>query len=138
MLSASLPCGACYLLNNVSIAFANPFRKSPMTNKIVVLSTCASPEEADRLARSLVEQRLAACVNVIPGINSHYWWQGRIETAQECLLLVKSSRERFDQLRSVLEQAHSYEIPEVIALPVVDGSLNYLNWIDLNLAAEQL
>jgi periplasmic divalent cation tolerance protein len=108
-----------------------------MTNKIVVLSTCASPEEADRLARSLVEQRLAACVNVIPGISSHYWWQGRLETAQECLLLVKSSRERFDQLRSVLEQAHSYEIPEVIALPVVDGSLNYLNWIDLNLAAGQ-
>jgi periplasmic divalent cation tolerance protein len=108
-----------------------------MTNKIVVLSTCASPEEADRLARSLVEQRLAACVNVLPGISSHYWWQGRLETAQECLLLVKSSRERFDQLRSVLEQAHSYEIPEVIALPVVDGSLNYLNWIDLNLAAGQ-
>lgn len=108
-----------------------------MTNKIVVLSTCASPEEADRLARSLVEQRLAACVNVIPGISSHYWWQGRLETAQECLLLVKSSRERFDQLRSVLEQAHSYEIPEVIALPVVDGSLNYLNWIDLNLTAGQ-
>ena len=108
-----------------------------MTNKIVVLSTCGSPEEADRLARSLVEQRLAACVNVIPGISSHYWWQGRLETAQECLLLVKSSRERFDQLRSVLEQAHSYEIPEVIALPVVDGSLNYLNWIDLNLAAGQ-
>ena len=109
----------------------------PMTNKIVVLSTCASAEEAERLARLLVEQRLAACVNVIPGIRSHYWWQGKIETAQECLLLVKSSRERFDQLRSVLEQAHSYEVPEVIALPVVEGSLNYLNWIDLNLAAGQ-
>jgi periplasmic divalent cation tolerance protein len=108
-----------------------------MTNKIVVLSTCGSPEEADRLARSLVEQRLAACVNVIPGINSHYWWQGRLETAQECLLLIKSSRENFDQLRSAVEQVHSYEIPEVIALPVVDGALNYLNWIDGNLAAGQ-
>jgi periplasmic divalent cation tolerance protein len=108
-----------------------------MTNKIVVLSTCASPEEAGRLAQSLVEQRLAACVNVIPGISSHYWWQGKLETAQECLLLVKSSRERFEQLRTAIEQAHSYEIPEVIALPVVDGALNYLNWIDLNLAAGQ-
>ena len=125
------------MLNNVSIAFANPFRNSDMTNKIVVLSTCGSPEEADRLARSLVEQRLAACVSVIPGINSHFWWQGRLETAQECLLLIKSSRESFDQLRSAVEQAHSYEIPEVIALPVVDGALNYLNWIDVNLAAGQ-
>ena len=106
-----------------------------MTNKIVVLSTCGSPEEADRLARSLVEQHLAACVNVIPGINSHYWWQGRLEIAQECLLLIKSSRESFDQLRNAVEQAHSYDIPEVIALPVVDGALNYLNWIDVNLAA---
>jgi periplasmic divalent cation tolerance protein len=108
-----------------------------MTNKIVVLSTCASPEEADRLARTLLEQRLAACVNVVPGISSHYWWQGRLETAQECLLLIKSSRESFDQLRSAVEQAHSYEIPEVIALPIVDGALNYLNWIDVNLAAGQ-
>jgi periplasmic divalent cation tolerance protein len=108
-----------------------------MTNKIVVLSTCASPEEAEKLARSLVEQRLAACVNVIPGIKSHYWWQGRFETAAECMLLIKSSREKFEPLRSALEQAHSYEIPEVIALPVVDGALNYLNWIDLNLAAGQ-
>lgn len=125
------------MLNNVSIAFANSFRNSAMTNKIVVLSTCASPEEADRLARSLVEQRLAACVNVVPGISSHYWWKGRIETAQEWLLLIKSSRESFDQLRSAVEQAHSYEIPEVIALPVVDGAQNYLNWIDVNLAAGQ-
>jgi len=108
-----------------------------MTNKIVVLSTCASPEEAETLARSLVEQRLAACVNVIPGIRSHYWWQGRLDTAAECLLLIKSSREKFEQLRGALELAHSYEIPEVIALPVVDGSLNYLNWIDLTLAAGQ-
>jgi periplasmic divalent cation tolerance protein len=108
-----------------------------MTNKIVVLSTCASPQEAERLARSLVEQRLAACVNVLPGVASHYWWQGRIETAEECLLLIKSSRESFDQLRSAIEQVHSYEIPEVIALPVVDGAANYLNWIDLNLAAGQ-
>ena len=106
-----------------------------MTNKIVVLSTCASPEEAEGLARSLVEQRLAACVNVVPGIRSHYWWQGSLETAEECLLLIKSSRERFEQLRGALEQAHSYEIPEVIALPVIDGAPNYLNWIDLNLAA---
>jgi periplasmic divalent cation tolerance protein len=108
-----------------------------MTNKIVVLSTCASPQEAERLARSLVEQRLAACVIVLPGVASHYWWQGRIETAEECLLLIKSSRESFDQLRSAIEQVHSYEIPEVIALPVVDGAANYLNWIDLNLAAGQ-
>ena len=107
------------------------------TNKIVTFRNVLRGVGAERLARSLVEQRLAACVNVLPGVTSHYWWQGRIETAEEYLLLIKSSRESFDQLRSVLEHAHSYEIPEVIALPVVDGAVNYLNWIDLNLAAGQ-
>ena len=80
-----------------------------MTDKIVVLSTCASQEEAEKLARILVE------------------------TAGEYLLLIKSSRGRFEALRAALEKAHSYEVPEVIALPVVDGAPNYLNWIDANL-----
>ena len=104
-----------------------------MTDKIVVLSTCASAEEAERLARALLEQRLAACVNVIPGLKSYYHWQGRLETAGEFLMVIKSSRARFDQLRAVLEKAHSYDVPEVIALPIVDGAANYLNWIDTNL-----
>jgi periplasmic divalent cation tolerance protein len=104
-----------------------------MTGKIVVLSTCASLEEAEKLARALVEQRLAACVNIIPGMTSVYRWQGNLETAAECLLLIKSSSHRFEELRAALEKEHSYELPEIIALPVLDGAANYLNWIDQNL-----
>jgi periplasmic divalent cation tolerance protein len=104
-----------------------------MTDKIVVLSTCGSREEAEKLAQALVEQRLAACVNVIPGVTSFYRWQGKLESSAEWLMLIKSSRERFEQLRLALEKAHSYDLPEVIALPIVDGAPNYLNWIGLNL-----
>ena len=108
-----------------------------MTDKIVVLSTCASEEEAEKLAREVVEQRLAACVNVIPRIQSFYRWQGNLESAGECLLIIKSSRDRFDLLRSALEKAHSYEVPEIIALPVVEGAANYLNWLQANLAGDE-
>lgn len=103
-----------------------------MTDKIVVLSTCATEEEAETLARLLVEQRLAACVNVIPRVRSYYRWQGAIESADECLLVIKSSRERFRPLSAALEKAHSYEVPEVLALPVVEGAANYLNWLQAN------
>jgi periplasmic divalent cation tolerance protein len=104
-----------------------------MTDKIVVLSTCASQQEAEKLARSLVEQRLAACVNVIPGITSFYRWQENLETAAEWLLVIKSSRQRFEELRAAMEKEHLYETPEIIALPIMDGAAKYLTWIDQNL-----
>jgi periplasmic divalent cation tolerance protein len=104
-----------------------------MTDKIVVLCTCASEEEARKLAITLVEQRVAACVNVVSGIQSYYRWQGSVEQTGEFLLVIKSSRARFPELRAALETTHSYEVPEVIALPVVDGAPNYLNWIESNL-----
>ncbi|MBV9507002.1 MAG: divalent-cation tolerance protein CutA [Acidobacteriia bacterium] len=106
-----------------------------MTNKIVVLSTCATQTEAESLARLLVERRLAACVNIISQVKSYYHWQGRLDSAEEFLLIIKSARERFDELRAALERAHSYEVPEVIALPIVDGAPNYLNWIAATLEA---
>ena len=105
-----------------------------MTNKIVVFSTCGSREEAEKLARRLLEARLAACVNVIMQIQSFYWWQGKIEDSQEWLLIIKTARDLFDKVRAVLETAHSYELPEVLALPIVDGSPNYLAWLDRELA----
>jgi periplasmic divalent cation tolerance protein len=106
-----------------------------MTNKILVFSTCGSQEEADKLARRLLEARLAACVNVIMQIKSFYWWKGKIEEAGEWLLIIKTSREVFEEVRSVLESAHSYELPEVLALPIVAGSPNYLAWLDRELTA---
>ena len=107
-----------------------------MTDKIVVLTTCASDEEAARIARSLVEKKLAACVNVLPAVRSFYRWKGAIEDEQESLLVIKSSRALFDQLRVEIEKLHSYQVPEVIAVPIVDGSEGYLEWLDRELAAK--
>jgi periplasmic divalent cation tolerance protein len=101
-----------------------------MSDKIVVLTTCASGEEAEKIARALVERRLAACVNVLPQARSFYRWKGALEDAAEWLLLIKSKRERFDQLRAALAALHSYEVPEIIALGVVDGSPAYLDWLE--------
>jgi periplasmic divalent cation tolerance protein len=101
-----------------------------MTDKIVVLSACDSEESAAALARTLVEQRLAACVNIVPGARSIYRWQGKIEDTTEWLLIIKSRRDLFAQLREAIAKTHSYEVPEVLALPVVDGSEAYLAWLD--------
>ena len=107
-----------------------------MTDKIVVLTTCANEEEAGKLARLLVDRRLAGCVSVVPRLRSFYRWKGAVESAEECLLLVKSSRALFDSLRAAIEQMHSYEVPEVLALHVVEGAANYLNWLQSNLRSE--
>jgi periplasmic divalent cation tolerance protein len=109
-----------------------------MTDKIVVLSTCESEEHAQKLARQLVEQRLAACVTILPGARSVYHWKGNIEEAAECLLLIKSRRDLFDSLRAALLKVHSYEVPEVIALPIVDGSEAYLAWLDRELSISSI
>ena len=86
------------------------------------------------MARALVEKRLAACVNVIPGIRSVYRWKDAIEDEEEVLLLIKSSRALMAELREEIERLHSYEVPEVIALSIVDGSERYLSWITQELA----
>ena len=106
-----------------------------MTDKIVVLSTCATEEEADRLARVLVQARVAACVTMVPGARSVYRWQGAIESSAECLLIIKSSRQLFEPLRMALEDAHTYDVPEVLALPVMEGAAAYMNWLEAELGA---
>ena len=104
-----------------------------MSDKIVVLSTCGSPREAQRLAHALVEKRLAACVNIVSGVRSVYRWKDAIEDEEEVLLVIKTSRPLFEELRNEILRLHSYEVPEVIALEVVDGSEGYLAWLDLEL-----
>lgn len=101
-----------------------------MTDKIVVFSTCASEEEAGKLAQTLVEARVAACVTIVPSARSVYRWQGAIESATECLLIIKSSRPLFDRLQAAVEAAHTYEVPEVLAVPVLAGARNYMNWME--------
>jgi periplasmic divalent cation tolerance protein len=105
-----------------------------MTDKIVVLTTCDSEEQAGRIARHLVEQRVAACVNIIPAMRSVYRWKEKVEDAAELLLVIKSRRDLFARLRAEIEKNHSYEVPEVIAMPVVDGSEAYLGWLDRELS----
>lgn len=105
-----------------------------MTDKIVVLTTCASVEEAEKIARALVSKKMAACVNVLPSVRSIYRWKGEVEDAQETQLVIKSSRGLFDQVRAEIEKLHSYELAEVIALPIVDGSDGYLEWLGRELA----
>ena len=101
-----------------------------MTNKILVFTTCGSPEEAAQIARSLVESRLAACVSVTPGIQSVYRWRGAIEESEEWSLTIKSRRDLFAALSAELRRMHSYETPEILAMPVVDGATEYLQWMD--------
>jgi len=105
-----------------------------MTDKIVVFSTCATEEDASKLAQALVEARVAACVTLVPGARSVYRWQGAVESATECLLIIKSDRPRFERLRASLEHLHNYEVPEVLAISVVDGAPNYLDWLRDQLA----
>jgi len=106
-----------------------------MTDKIVVLSTCDSEEHARKLARHIVEHGLAAFVNILPGAHSVYRWKGQVEEADEWLLVIKTRRDLFNGLREALVRTHTYEVPEVIALPVVDGSEAYLAWLDRELSS---
>jgi periplasmic divalent cation tolerance protein len=101
-----------------------------MTDKIVVLSTCESAQEAEKLARQLVERRLAACVNIVPGVRSIHRWQGKVEDEAEWLLVIKSKRELFEALALELQKIHTYQVPEVVALQIVEGSEAYLDWLD--------
>ena len=104
-----------------------------MTDKIVVFSTCDSEEQAGRIARELVEQKLAACVNILPGARSVYRWKGQMQDSAEWLLIIKSRRDLMDRLRSAIGKIHTYEVPELLAVPVVDGSESYLAWLDREL-----
>lgn len=104
-----------------------------MTDKVVVFSTCDSEEQAGRIARALVEQRLAACVNILPGARSIYHWKGQVEDATEWMLIIKSRRDLMDDLRTAIGKIHSYEVPELLAVPVVDSSESYLAWLDREL-----
>jgi len=101
-----------------------------MTNKIVMLVTCGSAKEARRIARALVEQKLAACVNILEvPVRSIYRWKRKVESAKELLLIIKSSRKRFRALQAAIKRMHSYDVPEIIALPIERGSRDYLAWL---------
>ena len=99
----------------------------------IVLTTAATPEEATRLARTLVEERLAACATLIPAVQSIYHWQGQIESATETLLLLKTGPDQIEALQARLHQLHSYQTPEFLVLPVEAASQPYLDWLQASL-----
>jgi periplasmic divalent cation tolerance protein len=101
-----------------------------MTGKIVVLVTCGSANEARKIARAVVEQRIAACANIVTTpVQSIYRWKGRVESAKEFLLIIKTTQARFAKLEAAIKRLHSYDVPEIIALPIACGAANYLTWI---------
>ncbi len=106
-----------------------------MTDKRIVLTAAASEEEAGKIARHLVQSRLAACVNIVPQIASIYRWQGKVEEAREWLLIVKTTAAAFGQVREAIAELHSYELPECISLTIEDGSPAYLQWIAESVSA---
>ena len=101
-----------------------------MTDKILVLTTAGSNDEARRIASALVERRQAACVNIIKGVESIYRWQGKTEEAQEWMLLIKTTAAAFDSVCKTVRELHSYELPECICLEITAGSPDYLKWIE--------
>jgi periplasmic divalent cation tolerance protein len=100
-----------------------------MTDSIVILVTAGSETEAEKIARALVEEQLAACVNILSPIRSIYRWQGQVADDREWLLLIKTRAERFAAVESRVKALHSYQVPEVIALPIVAGMEGYLRWL---------
>ena len=101
-----------------------------MTDTIQVITTTETKADAQAIARALVEKRLAACVQIIGPITSTYWWQGEIETAEEWLCLIKSRRDLYEALEEAIQEVHPYEVPEILAVPVVAGGRDYLEWLD--------
>jgi periplasmic divalent cation tolerance protein len=101
-----------------------------MTDKIVVLVTCGSAKEARKIARAVVEKRLAACANILTSpVQSIYRWKGSVESAKEFLLIIKTTKARFLKLKAEVKRLHTYDVPEIIALPIASGTGDYMHWI---------
>jgi periplasmic divalent cation tolerance protein len=96
---------------------------------LVILNTCPDKESATKVANSLIERQLAACVNILPGLTSVYPWKGQIETGEEVLLIIKSTRSAYEAVETAIRETHPYELPEVVAVPIVAGLQAYLSWI---------
>jgi len=101
-----------------------------MTDKTIVFVTCESREQAERIAQSVVTGKLAACVNVVPGIRSCYVWEGKLTWSDEVLLMIKTSRGRFDQLQDRIKEMHTYSVPEIVSVSIEDAFDKYIAWID--------
>ena len=100
------------------------------TGRIVIFVTTETNEEARSIARLLLDRRKAACVNIVPKVDSAFWWQGKLESAQENLLIIKTAATLLPDIIELVKSIHSYEVPEIIAMPIIGGNDDYLKWID--------
>ncbi len=100
------------------------------TDRVVVLVTVADEQEGRSIAEVLLNRRKAACVNIVPKVNSIFWWQGKLDSAQESLLIIKTRASLLPEIVRIVRKTHSYDVPEIIALPIVGGNEDYLKWID--------
>ncbi|MDD5109142.1 MAG: divalent-cation tolerance protein CutA [Candidatus Omnitrophica bacterium] len=100
---------------------------------IIILVTASNKKEAQCIAISLISSKLAACVNIVDKVDSLFFWEGKIDRAKECLLVIKSKKAKLSKIIKLVKSLHSYEVPEIIAIPIVTGSSSYLRWIDASL-----
>ena len=100
------------------------------TGKVVIFITTGTEAEAHKIAELLLGQKKAACVNIVPRVDSSFWWQGKLNSAQESLLIIKTTASLLSEIIELVKSVHSYEVPEIIALPIIGGSEDYLKWID--------
>lgn len=103
-------------------------------NIIIIFITTATEEEAHSIAELLLNQKKAACVNIVPRVSSQFWWEGKLNSAQESLLIVKTKSSLLPEITDLVKGVHSYDIPEIIALPIVGGNEDYLQWIEKNVS----
>lgn len=97
---------------------------------IVLFITTATAKEAQQISRTLLNQRKAACVNIVPKVSSFFWWQDKLDSAQESLLIVKTKASQLNEIVRLVQELHSYDVPEIIALPIIGGNQDYLEWIE--------
>ena len=100
------------------------------TGKIVIFVTTDTSQEAQSIARLLLDHRKVACVNIVPQVDSTFWWQGKLDSARESLLIIKTTASLLPDIIELVKSIHSYEVPEIIAMPIIGGNQDYLNWID--------
>jgi len=102
-------------------------------NFVAILVTCSSRKEATRIVDALLRKRLVACGNVIAGVESKFWWKGKIDKAREVIVILKTVRANFGKAAKEVKRLHSYEVPEIIAIPIIAGSEEYLEWVKGNM-----
>jgi periplasmic divalent cation tolerance protein len=101
-----------------------------MPDYTVIFVTTSSPDESEKIGRALVEEKLVACANIVPSIRSIYHWQGKICDDKETLIILKTKKELFEQIEQRVKELHSYEVPEIISMPIIEGSNEYLSWLE--------